>query len=251
MDTAAKDAKQRALMARLFGTIARRYDRFNAIVSCSLDRRWRAAAIAQALGEPPAPHARALDICTGTGEIALGFAQRLNGCSRIVGLDLSEPMLALAREKTRARLPAALVAQAGQARVEWLRGDAQQLPFPGGSFDCVTIGFSTRNVPDLRAACREMHRVLRPQGRLVILEAGKPQSWFMQLGYYTYLYTVMPLIGLLVCGALWPFQYLRRSIAKFLTPPAFMTLLREAGFSSVEHHPLHGGIADLFVAVKP
>lgn len=243
--------ESRAFMVRLFGTIARRYDRFNAIVSCSLDRRWRALAIARALGEPPAQHARALDLCTGTGEIALGFAQRLNGAcpaslqrsgaSRIIGVDLSEPMLALARAKSAQR----------QARVEWLRGDAQQLPFPDGSFDCVTIGFSTRNVPDLRAACREMHRVLRPQGRLVILEAGKPQSRLMQLGYYTYLYTVMPLIGLLVCGALWPFQYLRRSIARFLTPPAFVALLREAGFGLVEHRPLHGGIADLFVAVKP
>ena len=235
------DAKQRALMERLFGTIAGRYDRFNAIVSASLDRRWRARAIAQALGEHPLPQARVLDLCTGTGDIALEFTRHLNGRSRIVGLDVSEPMLRLARQK----------AQRLGAQVEWLRGDALHLPFPDCSFDCVTIGFSTRNVPDLRAACEEMCRVLRPQGRLVILEAGKPQSRWIQAGYYTYLYTVMPLIGFLVCGALWPFQYLRRSIATFLTPPAFSALLRDVGFASVAHLPCHGGIADLFVAVRP
>ena len=230
---------QRAFMERLFGTIARRYDRFNSIVSCSLDRRWRATAITQALGGHR-EGVRVLDLCTGTGDLALGFTERLNGSSRIVGLDLSRPMLALAQHKSSER----------RARVGWLRGDAQHLPFPDGSFDCVTIGFSTRNVPDLRAACREMWRVLRPQGRLVILEAGKPQSPLMQAAYYTYLYTVMPVVGMIVCGSLWPFQYLRRSIQRFLTPPAFVTLLRKVGFSDVGHQPLHGGIADLFVAVK-
>lgn len=232
---------QRVLMQRLFGRIAGRYDRFNAIVSGSLDRRWRARAIAQALGGRPTSDVRVLDLCTGTGEIALGFTERLNGRSRIIGLDMSAPMLRLAQQKGRQR----------SARVGWTQGDAQQLPFASGSFDCVTIGFSTRNVPDLRAACVEMHRVLRPQGKLVILEAGKPQSFWMQMGYYTYLYTIMPLIGMLVCGAFWPFQYLRRSIATFLTPPAFSALLRETGFQTVTHLPCHGGIADLFVAVKP
>ena len=232
---------QRLLMERLFGTIAGRYDRFNAIVSGSLDRRWRRRAIGEALGERPSGNLRVLDLCTGTGDIALGFTTRLNGHSRVVGLDVSEPMLNLARQKS---------AQRG-ARVAWMRGDAQRLPFASASFDCVTIGFSTRNVPDLRACCAEMHRVLRPHGRLVILEAGKPQSFWMKIGYYTYLYTVMPVIGLLVCGALWPFQYLRRSIAKFLTPAAFGALLRDVGFSPVRHLPCHGGIADLFVAVKP
>lgn len=231
---------QRVLMARLFGTIAHRYDRFNRIVSLSLDRGWRQQLVAQALAGRTGS-VDVLDVCTGTGDIALAFAAQVNGRSRLVGLDLSAPMLILAQDKARERA----------ARVLWLRGDAQELPFPDASFDCVTIGFSTRNVPDLRLTCRAFQRVLRPGGRLVILEAGKPRSPVIQIGYYLYLYTLMPLVGLLVCRTLWPFQYLRRSIQRFVSPPAFQQLLREVGFDQVEHHPLHGGIADLFVAVKP
>ena len=141
-------------------------------------------------------------------------------------------------------------ARTRDSSIEWLRGDAQDLPFPDASFDCVTIGFSTRNVSDLAAACREWFRVLRRPGRLVILETGKPQGWLVRLGYYTYLTVIMPVIGVLVCRTLWPFQYLRRSIRRFLSPSAFQALLREAGFQEVMHRPLHGGIADLFVGVK-
>lgn len=240
MANATERMTQRAFMQRLFGTIASRYDRFNAIVSCSLDRRWRARAITSAVGARPRADARALDVCTGTGDLALELTRRLNGASRVIGLDLSGRMLELAREK----------AQQHQAPIAWLQGDAQQLPFPDDQFDCVTIGFSTRNVPDLQEACRELRRVARPEGRVVILEAGKPQSPWIKAGYYAYLATLMPLIGLVVCRSLWPFQYLRRSIQRFVTPVAFIRLLSDAGFRQVEHHPLHGGIADLFVAVK-
>lgn len=230
---------QRAFMQRLFGAIARRYDRFNAVVSLTLDRRWRARVVAEGLQAGSRHNLRVLDVCTGTGELALGFAAAVNGSSRVVGVDLSAPMLALAQQKGVRRA----------AKVAWLRGDAVRLPFPDGQFDCVTIGFSTRNVPDLRMACAEMRRVLKSGGRLLILEAGKPQSLLMQIGYYAYLYTVMPLVGTIICGAWWPFQYLRRSIQRFLTPPAFVALLRDVGFAT-EHHPLHGGITDLFIATK-
>ena len=231
--------EQRALMERLFGRIATRYDRFNHLTSLSLDRRWRAAAIAQIMSARTREDLRVLDVCTGTGDLALGVAARLNGASRVVGVDLSVPMLSIVQAK----------AQARHASIAWLRADAQALPFPDASFDCVTIGFSTRNVPDLSAACREWRRVLRRPGRLVIVETGKPQSWPVQLVYYTYLTLIMPLMGLLICRTIWPFPYLRRSIRRFLSPAAFQALLREAGFQTVTHQPLHGGIADLFVGI--
>ncbi len=231
---------QRQGMEALFGTIAQRYDRFNQVVSWTLDRRWRHRALARALEGKPANTCRVLDVCTGTGELALGCAAALNGTSRVVGLDASDTMLHLAERKARAR----------GMRVSWLRGDAHDLPCADDSFDVVLIGFSTRNVPDLRQACAEMWRVLRPQGRLVILETGKPQTWPMRLLYYTYMTTLMPLIGLLLCGRLWPFRYLRRSIIRFLQPRAFVALLKETGFVAAEHQPLHRGLADLFIAVK-
>jgi demethylmenaquinone methyltransferase / 2-methoxy-6-polyprenyl-1,4-benzoquinol methylase len=237
-DTHAVRTKQQ-VMERLFGSIAERYDRFNACVSLTLDHGWRDRVIREALHAVP-HDACVLDVCTGTGDLALGLDARLNGAHRVVGLDLSDPMLRLADQK----------AVQQQAQVSWMRGDAHQLPFQSDVFDAVTIGFSTRNVPDLREACREMCRVLDSGGRLVILEAGKPQGWLMRVLYYTYLTVVMPVVGVLVCGRLWPFRYLRRSIIHFLQPPAFQALLQEVGFASVQHYPLHHGLADLFIATK-
>jgi len=221
---------------RLFDAIAGRYDRFNRCASLGRDRGWRPQAVAEArLGAGM----RVLDLCTGTGELALAAVAAVGETGLVVGVDFSTPMLQRAAAKDGAA-----------QRLEWLRGDGQQLPFLDETFDRVLIGFSTRNFADLPQALLEMARVLRPEGRLVVLETGKPRHPLVKLGYYTYLWTVMPVIGWLVCGIWWPFRYLARSIRQFDQPSAFLARLREAGFHRVIHRPLSWGLADLFVAVR-
>lgn len=222
---------------RLFERMAHRYDRFNRLASFGLDQGWRRIAVARV---EVAPGMRVLDLCTGTGDLALRCAQHLMD-GRVVGVDFSQQMLALARRKTPAFQ---------QARVTWLLADGEQLPFPPGSFDRALIGFSTRNFGSLERAAREVCRVLRPGGRWVILEAGKPQHPLWRMGYHLYLAVGMPVIGFVVLGTCWPFQYLRRSIRAFYEPPQFMARLQAWGFARVRHEPLNGGIADLFIAEK-
>ncbi|MBI4355866.1 MAG: ubiquinone/menaquinone biosynthesis methyltransferase [Candidatus Omnitrophica bacterium] len=240
--TATELAGKAAFVHRLFDAIAWRYDLFNRCVSLSLDRRWRRIALERAeLGEGM----HVLDVCTGTGDLALAAASRVqgrgaSGGGMAVGLDFSAPMLRHAARKS------------GQSRsgALWLLGDGQRLPFGDGTFDRVTIGFSTRNFADLNAALQEMRRVLRPYGRLIVLETGKPQHPLVKLGYYAYLFGVMPFVGLVVCGLWWPFRYLARSIQRFDEPPEFLARLRGVGFDRATHLPLSWGLADCYVGVK-
>ena len=236
---------KRTFVHRLFSTIANRYDLFNALSSLSMDRRWRQVAVEAA---QVGSGARVLDLCTGTGDLALACAARRREApgagaddGGIVGIDLCEPMLRVAQEKARKR----------GAAITWLFGDAQGLPFRDGTFGRVLIGFSTRNLSNLTLGLREMHRVLGPQGRLVILETGKPADPLVRAGYFLYLRTVVVLIGFLLFFKTWPFVYLQRSIARFWEPHEFARVLREVGFTQVTYRPLGGGIAALYVAVKP
>ena len=227
---------------RLFDTIAGRYDLFNTISSLHFDKHWRRLAVEQS---QLASGMRVLDVCTGTGELALACAaamsdQPCQSPGQVVGLDLSAPMLRIAVRKAIRR---------GQS-VEWLFGDALGLPFRDGAFARVIIGFSTRNLVNLSLALREMHRVLAPQGRLVILETGKPRSPLMRAAYFLYLRTVVVLIGVLLFWKAWPFTYFQRSVVRFWEPHEFVRVLREIGFAPVRHRALGGGISALYVAIK-
>ena len=226
-----------ALIHRLFSTIAPRYDCFNRLASMNLDQGWRRRAVAKsALGEGM----DVLDVCTGTGDLALLCAGRLQGQGRVIGLDFNDDMLRPALHKAR---------QLGVS-VQWLRGDALALPFRSGTFDRAFIGFSTRNLSDLQAGIQEMHRVLKPQGRLVILETGRPSNRLILAGYFFFLGTMARLIGLLLTGRLWPFTYLVRSVKGFLRPPEFVALMGRCGFQA-SYTPLSMGLAMLYLAEKP
>lgn len=230
------DAK-RAFIHRLFSTIAPRYDWFNRLASLNLDRGWRRRAVAKSeLGNGM----NVLDVCTGTGDLALACADRLQGQGRVVGLDFNAAMLRPASRKARSR----------QASVQWLRGDALNLPFGPGTFDRVFIGFSTRNLSDLQAGVQEMHRVLKPHGRLVILETGRPSNRLVLAGYLVFLGTVARFIGLCLTGRVWPFTYLARSVKEFLRPPEFVALMDRCGFQA-SSLPLSMGLAMLYLAEKP
>ncbi len=227
---------KRSFIQRLFTRIAPRYDWFNRLASCGLDRSWRRLAIARGAVEP---RQRVLDVCAGTGDLALLCARRQQGQGLVVGIDMNHAMLTYAREKQRRlHLP-----------IQWSEADAQALPFREGSFDRVTIGFSTRNLSDLTAGLREMIRVLRPGGRLIILETGRPSNPVVRFGYLLFLGTVARLIGLMLTGELWPFSYLARSVKQFLTPAQFVDRLQSLQ-TEVQYVPLSCGLASLYLAVK-
>lgn len=226
---------KRTFVRRLFATIAPRYDRFNRLASLGLDQRWRRQAIA---ASGLAPGMRVLDVCTGTGDLALLCARRLAGAGSVVGVDFTETMLRSAVRK----LPVL-------GGVHWLAGDAQSLPFDDGGFDRVFIGFSTRNLSDLEQGVREMLRVLKAGGQLVILETGRPSNRLVRVGHLLFLGTVARLVGLALTGRLWPFTYLARSVKGFLTPEGVVALLERCG-APARYVPLSWGLASVYLATK-
>ena len=228
--------EKRSFIQRLFTRIAPRYDWFNRLASCGLDQRWRREAVGR--GEI-APGHRILDVCAGTGDLAILCALRQGGCGTVVGIDMNAEMLAYARRKQHART----------LSIDWLQADAQALPFPSGTFDRVLIGFSTRNLSDVMAGLREMVRVLRPGGRLIILEAGRPANPVVRAGHRVFLFTVARAIGFCLTGRCWPFTYLARSVRAFLTPAQVVDRLRLCE-TEPTHVPLSNGLASLYLATK-
>lgn len=227
---------KRAFVQRLFSRIAPRYDWFNRLASCGLDQRWRRAVVSR--GEVR-PGQRVLDVCAGTGDLALLCAERQQDAGQVIGLDMNRDMLRRAQRKPQARGP----------RIAWVQADAETLPFADAMFDRVLIGFSTRNLTDLSAGLREMVRVLKPGGWLLVLETGCPAHPLVRAGYRLFLLTVARLIGLALTGRVWPFTYLARSVKQFLTPEQFITLLQREQ-THAHYVPLSGGLASLYVATK-
>ena len=233
--------KKEAFIRALFDRIAPRYDRFNRLASFGLDRRWRRRAIERLTLRPGM---RILDLATGTGDLAHQAALTLVPLGFAVGCDPSFPMLRLAQEKLKA-------SPAASWHIRWIQGRAETLPFLDGAFDAATMGFALRNVSDLGATFREFYRVIKPGGRLCLLEFGRPKNRALRLGHQLWLATGVPLIGLLATGILWPFVYLRRSIFRFLAPEEVIQHLKAAGFTLVNAEPLTGGIVFLYTASHP
>ncbi len=231
-----KPEEKRPFIQRLFTSIAPRYDWFNRLASLGLDQGWRRQALRRG---GVAPEQRILDVCAGTGDLALLCAQWQRNRGKVIGVDMNHAMLERAKQKPARR----------SLDVEWVQGDAEALPFAEGTFDRVVIGFSTRNLTDLTAGLREMVRVLRPGGRLIILETGRPANIFLRTAYLVFLFTVVRLIGLVLTGRVWPFTYLARSVRQFLTPEQFVERLQSVQ-TTVEYVPLSQGLASLYVATK-
>ncbi len=223
-------------IAGMFDAIAPRYDLLNHLLSAGIDRRWRAKAIASlALSG----RETLIDVCTGTGDVALEARGR---AARILGVDFAGAMLALGRAKVRA---------AGADRtIALVRGDAMHLPAADRSADAVTVAFGIRNVQKPEIGCAEMARVLRPGGRLAILEFGMPAIPGVAALYRWYFSRVLPFIGRRISGHTAAYSYLPASVGTFPPPAEFVTLLRHAGFSQVRADPLTFGIVYLYTAVK-
>jgi demethylmenaquinone methyltransferase/2-methoxy-6-polyprenyl-1,4-benzoquinol methylase len=210
---------------RMFDRIAPVYDAMNRVMTAGLDQRWRRITVEQAVR----PGDRVLDACCGTGDLAL--AARAHGAD-VVGLDFSERMLERARAKS--------------GNVEWVCGDVLALPFDGESFDAVTVGFGVRNVDDLEAGLRELRRVLRPGGRLGILEITRPRGALAPF-YRLWFDRVVPLLGKVLPGGD-AYTYLPASVRRFPEPEALAALLERSGFSAVRFRRFAGGIVALHVA---
>lgn len=231
----AADGSKREQVERMFDAISPKYDLLNRLFSLGVDQAWRRKVMRLVAQEPVR---RLLDVATGTADLALMAARQVE---QVTGADISEGMLAHGREK---------VKKAGLAdRVELVRADAADLPFPDGMFDAVTVAFGVRNFEDLGRGVGGMMRVLKPGGRLFVLEFSRPSGW-MSPFFRFYFHRVMPFIGRLVSKDCAAYTYLPASVDAFPEGPAFEAILRANGAGDVKSSRLTGGIATLYIARK-
>ncbi|MHC5009390.1 MAG: bifunctional demethylmenaquinone methyltransferase/2-methoxy-6-polyprenyl-1,4-benzoquinol methylase UbiE [Planctomycetota bacterium] len=225
--------KRGSRISRMFDRIAPTYDLLNHLLSANVDRRWRDQVVRRLdLRGTEA----VLDACTGTGDLAI--ALHAGGAGSVVGCDFAPAMIERAREKAGASIPFQVA-------------DTTALPFDDGAFDIATIAFGARNLEDLDGGLRELHRVLKPGGRLAVLEFSRPPNPIFRGVYNVYFMLVLPLIGNLVSGgADNAYAYLPRSVQAFPGPGALSDRMLAAGFASVDVHPLTMGIACIHLASR-
>ncbi len=229
--------KSAARIAEMFDAIARRYDLLNRILSGGIDRHWRRRAV-RALHLTGSE--RLLDVCTGTADVAIAARRSTPAAAHVLGVDFSHAMLRIGREK---------VQRAGlDATIDLVRGDAARLPVAPRSVNAVTIAFGIRNVEDLVAACGEMRRVLRANGRLAILEFGLPSNPLVRRVYLAYFRFVLPRLGAWISRHRSAYRYLPASVAAFESPAELVKILQHAGFLDVRADPLLLGVVYLYTA---
>ncbi len=224
---------------KMFDRIAERYDLLNRLLSFRRDVAWRKFLYEKL---PEGTGLRVLDLATGTGDVLLGLAVLGDKVSRGVGLDKSAKMLALGRQKAgkRGLLNA----------VKLLRGDASALCIKGDSFDAATMAFGIRNVPDVPRTLREIRRILKPGGRVLILEFSLPRNRIIRGLYLFYFRNILTRVGAFVSRDRHAYRYLNRTAEEFPRGEAFCSIMREAGFRNVQHHPLTFGVATLYEGDK-
>jgi len=216
------------IVRTMFDRIAPVYDVMNRVMTAGLDRRWRRLAVREVVW----PGDRVLDACCGTGDLAVE-AERRGG--RVVGLDFSERMLERARRKS--------------GTIEWVRGDALDLPFADGEFDAATVGFGVRNLDDLERGLRELARVLRPGGKVAVLEITRPRG-LLRPFFRLWLDVLVPLAGRVLAGGK-AYTYLPASVRRFPGPEDLSRLLEAGGFRQVRYRLLGGGSVALHTGVRP
>jgi demethylmenaquinone methyltransferase / 2-methoxy-6-polyprenyl-1,4-benzoquinol methylase len=232
--------KSEIRVRRMFGEIAERYDFLNHLLSLGIDRYWRWRTVRRV---PPQGDAPLLDLCTGTGDLALAYFKRSGGTLPIVAADFCPEMLTIGRRKA---------ARAGaNGRLTFVEADAQQLPFPDDSFQIVSVAFGLRNVTDTDRGLREIARVCRPGGRVAVLEFSLPRRQPLRGLYRWYFSRVLPRIGQALARNRWSaYNYLPQSVGEFPSGELLAEKMRAAGLKEVHFTPLTFGVATLYVGTK-
>lgn len=232
--------KSGSRVRRMFGEIAGRYDLLNHLLSLGIDRHWRRRTVGLASPSEAGP---LLDVCTGTGDLALAYCRAAGRQVRVVGADFCRPMLAIGDRKSR---------RAGaQRQLAFVEADTQRLPFPENTFQIVSVAFGLRNVSDTDLGLREMARVCRPGGRVAVLEFALPDPGLLGTLYGWYFRRVLPIVGqALARNRQAAYNYLPRSVGEFPQRDDLVRRMQAAGLSRVRFHPFTFGIAILYVGVK-
>lgn len=223
---------------KMFDNIAKDYDKLNHVLSLNIDKVWRKKAVCELTDE--ARPLKVLDVACGTGDFTIEIAKKVAPGSRITGVDISEGMIAVGREK---------LSKLGIDAV-FKVADCEALPYDDKTFDRISVGFGVRNFEHLELGLREMYRVLTPGGKLVILELSVPSNAFIRWCYKLYFLKILPFIGGLVSGNRGAYEYLPASVLRFPAPDKFMEMMKSAGFDIVEHTSLTFGICRMYVGKK-
>ncbi|MDQ5846927.1 MAG: bifunctional demethylmenaquinone methyltransferase/2-methoxy-6-polyprenyl-1,4-benzoquinol methylase UbiE [Acidobacteriota bacterium] len=223
----------------MFGKIATRYDLLNHLLSGNIDRRWRRL-VAKALETTlSSGEARVLDVACGTGDLSLTLLE--SGKAVIVGVDFCRPMLQIAKDKA---------SRHGSA-VSLIEGDALQLPFADQSFEATTIAFGLRNLASVEAGFRELFRVLKPGGRIAVLEFSRPRMPVVRSLFNVYFTKLLPLLGGWISGSKRAYEYLPASVSRFPNQTELASMMSSSGFDAVTFRNLSGGIAALHMGTRP
>lgn len=221
----------------MFDAIAPRYDLLNRVLSGGIDQTWRKKVIGRLLADSPG---RVLDVATGTGDLAIMAATM--GVAKIVGVDISEEMLRVGQQKIDAR--------SLDDRITLQKGDAERLPFSDSQFDAAMVAFGVRNFEDLSEGLSQIYRVIRPGGRLVVLEFSQPKMFPIKQLYNFYGRFILPRIGRMISGNQGAYTYLPESIAVFPEGEQFLDFMREAGFEELDARRLTFGVASMYSGRK-
>jgi demethylmenaquinone methyltransferase/2-methoxy-6-polyprenyl-1,4-benzoquinol methylase len=234
-----EEQSKKEQVEQMFDNIAPTYDKLNHIMSLNIDRVWRRRVMR--IVRRAKAH-KIMDVATGTGDLAIAMAKRVDR-TQILGVDLSEEMLAVARRK--------IEKQGLEERIMLEKGDAENLHMvASNSIDAVTVAFGVRNFENIERGLSELYRTLKPGGKLVVLEFSIPSNRLVRWAYAQYSHRLLPRIGALVSKDRKAYDYLPDSVEEFPTPERFMDILRSVGFSSVKARSQSFGIAHIYEAVK-
>ena len=232
------DKGKKAQVALMFNNIARKYDFLNHFLSMGIDKLWRKKAVKLLM---PLKPKKVLDIATGTGDFALANL-KLNP-DKVVGIDISTGMLAVGREK--------IAKKNLQDKIELFEGDSENIQFETNSFDAITVAFGVRNFENLEKGLKEMNRVVRPGGKVIVLEFSKPKKFPVKQFYNFYFFRILPLWGRMVSKDNSAYTYLPESVNAFPDGEDFLKIYEDCGFSDTKQIKLSFGIASIYIGTKP
>ena len=234
----ARDAKA-GMVRGVFDSVASRYDLMNDLMSAGIHRLWKRFTIELSAARPGQT---VLDIAGGTGDLAARFSRLVGPEGKVILADINAAMLEVGRDR--------LIDKGAAGNIEVVQADAQTLPFEDNSIDCITIAFGLRNVTDKDMALRSMLRVLRPGGRLLVLEFSKPTSPLLGKVYDQYSFQILPAMGRLIAQDADSYRYLAESIRKHPDQETLLDMMRDAGFAECQYHNMTGGVVAVHQGLK-